>query len=144
MFSSGGGVCTLGSATLSGQEYGDMQEASLSYAAFDSFGIDAVPYLMSKLAGQDSSVERTARKLALRAKIKEFPARFAALERGQAVTGLIHLRNLPDQTIQMLRSLSQNPNTQIAAAAMCILKEISEEPGLAPETSDSLPVDAND
>ena len=54
--SRGGTMC--GSIHYAGQQYGDPQNASLSYAALDSFGNDAIPYLMNKLTGKDSAIEK--------------------------------------------------------------------------------------
>jgi hypothetical protein len=128
-----GGVLTGGSLTAFGQQYGNQQETSLSFAALDSLGIDAIPYLVTKLVGKDSVIEQSARDLAWKAQMKPFPTRMAAIESFQAVTGLIHLRKLPDETVQMLTNMSKAPESQLAAAAKYILSEINMDQAAMPD-----------
>jgi hypothetical protein len=116
---------TAKSFTVLGQEYGNTVDSSMSLEAFDSFGIDAIPYLVTKFLGEDSVIEQSARDLARKAQIKSFPTRMAKIESCQAVTGLIHLKQLPAETVQMLTDLSKDPNLPHAPPAKYILERIS-------------------
>lgn len=122
---SGGGIATADSLTVLGQQYGSRQDASLSFAALDSLGTDAIPYLMKKLIGKDSALEQAARNVAQKVKIKSFPTRMAAIESGQAVTGLIYLKELPPETVKVLTNLSKTSNSEVADAAKYILSKIN-------------------
>jgi hypothetical protein len=129
----GGVIAIADSITVFGQQYGNQQDASLSFAALDSFGNDAIPYLMNKLIGKDSAIEQTARNVALKAKITSFPTRMAAIESGQAVTGLIYLKKLPAETVHMLTNLSKDTNSQNAEAAKYVLEKINMEQAVTPD-----------
>ena len=116
---------TVTSITEFGQEYGNTVASSMSLEAFDSFGIDAIPHLVMKFLGEDSVIEQSARDLARKAQIKSFPTRMAKIESCQAVTGLIHLKQLPAETVQMLTDLSKDPDSPHAPSAKYILERIN-------------------
>jgi HEAT repeat protein len=120
-----GMLLTGGSIIAFGQQYGNQQDASLPFAAFDSFGNDAIPYLMSKLTSRDSTLELTARNAALKAKLRSFPTRMARIESFQAVTGLIYLKELPTDIIKTLTDLSKDTNSEVADAAGYVLSKIN-------------------
>ena len=126
-------VATGGAITAFGQQYGNQQDAPQSFAALDSFGNDAIPYLMNKLTAKDSAIEKTARNIARKAKMTSFPTRMASIESYQAVTGLIYLKELPAETIQTLTDLSKDTNSQNAAAAKYILEKINMEQAVMPD-----------
>ena len=126
-------VATGASLTVLGQQYGNEEDTSMSFAALDAFGIDAIPYLMKKLTGKDSAIEQAARNAARRVKIKSFPTRMAAIERGQAATGLIYMKELPPETVRTLTNLSRTSNSGVADAAKYILSKINTDQAVMPD-----------
>ena len=111
------------SITVLGKQYGSTGNVSKSFAALDSFGTNAIGYLIEKLIEKDSTFEQKATEFALKLGVKSFPARNAAIERGQAVTGLIYLKELPPETVQTLINLSRSSRPEVAEAAKYIISE---------------------
>lgn len=120
-FVSSQGTMHVSSMMAMGQQYGTTGAVWQSFAALDSFGTNAIPYFLSKLQDSDSFVEKKATHLAWKHGVKSLPFRNAICERAQSVTALIHLRELPPGTLQMLASLSTNAPPDIAQAAKHVL-----------------------
>jgi len=111
------------SITVLGKQYGSTGNVSKSCAALDSFGTNAIGYLMEKLVEKDSIFEQKATEVALKLGAKSFPGRNAWVERGQAVTGLIYLKELPPETVQALTKLSRSSRPEVAEAAKYIIRK---------------------
>ena len=109
-----------------GQTYGSVTGNSAYFEAFASFGTRAGPYLMAKLAGEDSRLELLTRKLLRHAGLKSIPFREASEERAQAVTGLDIMHELPPKTLIELTNLTTNADPYIAAAAHHVLLHDAE------------------
>jgi len=102
------------------QTYGTTNKDNLSqvYAAFDSFGTNAIPYLLRKLQQDDSVARKQLARLAMKLGVRCIPFRAASAERAQAVTGLIRIKEqLPSSTLQVLSNLSVNSKAEIGCAA---------------------------
>ena len=115
------------SITVLGKQYGNTNNVSKSFAALDSFGSNAIGYLMEKLVEKDSTFEQKATEFALKLGAKSFPARNAWVERGQAVTGLIYLEELPPETIQALTKLSRSSRPEVAEVAKYIIQRNNKD-----------------
>jgi hypothetical protein len=115
------------SITMLGKQYGSPDNVSKSFAALDSFGANAIDYLIEKLVERDSTFEQKATEFALKLGVKSFPARNAMIERGQAVTGLIYLKELPPETVQTLINLSRSSRPEVAEAAKYIISVDKED-----------------
>ena len=111
------------SMTLLGQQYGSTGGVSECFVALDTFGTDGIPYYLWKLQKSDSLIEQKAFRLAVQKRAKTVPFRNALIERGQAVTALIHIKELGPDTLQTLFQLSTNAQSEIGAAAKYILTE---------------------
>ena len=114
-------VARIDSGTILGQVYGSTNVTSGSFAAFDRFGTNAVPFLLEKLQGSDSVIEQKATWIVWRYTSKPLPVRNAIAERGQSVTALIHLKELSTNAVQALDRLSTNAEPDVARAAKYIL-----------------------
>lgn len=111
------------SITVLGKQYGSTDNVSKSFEALDSFGTNAIGYLIEKLVEKDSIFEQKATEFALKLGVNSFPARNAMIERGQAVTGLIYLKELPPETVQTLINLSKSSRPEVAVAAKYIIQK---------------------
>lgn len=106
-------------------KYGSTETASDALAALDSFGTNAIPFLMSKLTQEDSALERRAIALARKLGVKSNPFRNADLERYQTVTALVRIKKLPFETMRTLTNLSQVAAPKIALVAREILRQLN-------------------
>ena len=106
-----------------GQQYGSTNLFDdVALDAMIAFGTNALPFLLMRLQGVDSSMEREVTTMATNAGVGYLPFRNADLERLQAVTGLIHLRTLTPEARQLIASLRTNTNPDIASAADYVLR----------------------
>jgi len=110
------------SITGMGQQYGGTGNVARVFAALDSFGTNAIPYLLQKLQEEDSTIEEQATRLAVNSGVRSIPFRLAKFERSQAVSGLIRLRDLPRDTIEALARMSISARPDVAEAASYILR----------------------
>jgi hypothetical protein len=110
------------SITSLGQQYGDTNLVSNTFAAFDYFGTSAIPYLLGKLEADDSYAKTKTIKLAVKLGARKIPLRRARFERGQAVTALLRL-DLPKGSLQTIARLSTNEQSDLAASAKYILRK---------------------
>jgi len=131
-----------------GQTYGGKDSSGgRSIEAITAFGSNAVPFLLRKLQGLDSAVEKAVTKAATNAGVAYLPYRQAELERLQAVTGLIHLKSLPPEAEHLLGGLRANTNRDIAWAASYVLTRraaLGAAPHLASEKSPQPRAPANE
>ncbi len=105
-----------------GQQYGGTNLTDRgSIDAIEAFGTNALPYLLARLQGLDSVVEKKITAAATNAGVAYLPFRKAEVERLQAVTGLIHATLTPEAR-QLIMALRTNSNPDIAAAAAYVLK----------------------
>jgi len=114
----------VGFATSLGQRYGrtNPNEAD-GIAAFNAMGTNALPYLLGKLRGTDTILERALTTAATKASVSSIPFRDAQLERLQAVTALTALEHIPTEAHRTLVELSNGDQTnEIARSASFILK----------------------
>jgi hypothetical protein len=118
------------SITVQGKQYGSTDHVSKAYAALDHFGPKAIDYLMGKLVERDSLLEQKATEVALKLGATSFPARNSWIERGQAITGLIYLKELPPETVQTLTQLSRSSRPEVAEAAKFILRKDKRDPDI--------------
>jgi hypothetical protein len=118
------------SMTVHGKQYGSADHVSKAYAALDHFSPHAIDYLMDKLVERDSILEQKATEVALKLGATSFPARNSWVERGQAVTGLIYLKELPPETVQALTQLSRSSRPEVAEAAKFILRTDKRDPDI--------------
>lgn len=131
---SNGSVMRATNITVNGQAY--VGDASRSLAAFDYFGADGVLYLMRMLEGRDSAVETKAREIVWKlGGGRYFPARIADVQRGQAVTALISLQELPQDTLRRLNALSNDVRPEVARAARHVVDTRAGEAGSRPVTT---------
>jgi hypothetical protein len=93
------------------------------FDAFDSFGTNAFPYLLEKMASEYSVLEKKASQIAWRVGWKSFPVRNATAERYQATTALLLYIEIPKGTRQTLTNLTKSPNPEIADSAKFVLRE---------------------
>ena len=115
-------IIKVESMTVNGKQYGSKGGASKPFAAFNHFGTNAINYLMGKLVEKDSPIERKATKVALKLGVRSLPFRHSRMERGQALTGLLYLKELPPETKQTLTNLSGSSRPEVAEAAKYILR----------------------
>jgi len=118
------------STTVLGQQYGNTGGVSQCFVALDSFGTNAIPYYLWKLQNSDSFLEQKAVRLAVQSGVRTVPFRNAVIERGQAVTALIHVKELAPDTLQTLSHLSTNAQPDIAVAAKYVLAQREALPHL--------------
>jgi hypothetical protein len=120
-----------------GQKYGGEGVSDTSgIDAIAALGTNALPFLLAKLQGVDSTIERTVTRAATNSGVGYLPFRAAELERSQAVTGLIHLKTLTPEATQLLGSLRTNTNRDVASAAAYVLTRraaLGGPPAPAPE-----------
>jgi hypothetical protein len=122
-FVSSNSVAKGATFTLWGQTYGSTgMVTTQAFAAFDHFGTNAMPYLMSKLQDEDSYAERSATRVVLKLGGKKVPFRFAKIERSQTVTALLRLGPTID-LLPMLSRLTNNGDSDIAGSARFILNK---------------------
>jgi len=115
-----------GSHQSDGQEYGSTGFGDLrATEVMEFFGTNAIPFLLRKLEGRDSAIEKGVTAAASKAGINSLPFRNAELERSQAVTGLICLKTLPQDALHLIATLSTNSEPEIAGAASYVLKRCS-------------------
>jgi len=121
-------VMTGGSVTTFGQTYGStvLVTETETYKAFDHFGTNAIPYLMSKFLAEDSYAKSNITMLAVKLGVRKMPFRFSKIERGQAVTALLRL-DLPEDCLQSIIYSSTNGVPDIAASAKYILRTRQRE-----------------
>lgn len=114
----------VGFSTYLGQRYGNTNPNEADgIKAFKAMGTNALPYLIGKLRGTDTILERALTKAATKASVSSVPFRDAELERLQAVTALIALEHIPTEAHRTLVELSAGDQTnEIARAASFILK----------------------
>jgi len=116
-------VNVVGFMNVGGQQYGSRAIGDTNaIEALQFFGTNAVPLLLRKLQERDFIIEKEVSKIASQAGVKSLPFRKADLERYQAVTGLINLKSLPPDALQLISVLSTNSHQEIAWAASYVLK----------------------
>jgi len=97
------------------------EDPEVSKRAIRAIGTDALEFYLCKLKSQDSVIQRTIQRAAFGIGVRSFLFPDAEAEREQAVTALILLKPLPEETRVEVLKLSTNRNGQIALAARCVL-----------------------
>jgi hypothetical protein len=122
MVSTNGFVATVNTLVLRGQRYGHYLESQMSTSnAFRQMGTNCLPFLVDKLGRHDSSLGKAIQKGLFQAGIKRVLWRSADLERAQAVTALVVVNHLPQETLNQIRALTRNPDPGVAASAKWVL-----------------------
>jgi hypothetical protein len=105
-----------------GQQYGSTNLADGgAIEAFDTFGTNALPFLLARLRELDSKAEQNLTQAATNAGLNYTPFRNADVERLQAVTALIRAKTLTPEATQTIAALRTNANADVASAARYIL-----------------------
>jgi len=113
----------VGFMNVGGQQYGSGALGDTNaLEALQFFGTNAVPLLLRKLQEHDSIIEQKTTQIATKAGVNSLPFRQADLERYQAVTGLIQIRSLLPDALQVISALSTNSHQEVAWAASYVLK----------------------
>jgi hypothetical protein len=97
------------------------EDPEISKKAIQTIGTKGLEFYLCKLKSQDSVIQRTIQRAAFGIGLRTFLFPDADAERGQAVTALVLLKPLPEETRGELLRLSTNRNAQIAIAAHCVL-----------------------
>jgi hypothetical protein len=93
-----------------------------AFAAFDSFGTNAAPFLIKRLQLEDTRLRQKATAFGLRIGLRRAPFRSAELERAQAVAALSRLKSLPPDVSLKLTNLSTHPSPAVARSALYVLQ----------------------
>jgi hypothetical protein len=92
-----------------------------SIRAIAAIGTNAIPFVMAKLNARDSPFKLQIQKWAHKLGVKRPLIEDAAVDRGRAVTALVYLPSIPEQTLSQLRTLTTNSDIRVASEAKAIL-----------------------
>lgn len=108
--------------SLGNLKYGSFQEKpEKAQEAICAIGTNALPFLFAKLEQPDSPIQRRIQSFASGIGIKHRFFSLPMAERWQAVTALVYLRPLPDQSVRQLLALSTNADRRVADAASYVV-----------------------
>jgi hypothetical protein len=117
------GVLRFNGINSAGRKYGaSLESTNASVESIRQVGTNGLPYLLTKLRGDDSQLKLLAEKLASEHRLPWLlPRDSANIERAEAVTALVALSPLPEPWVAEVRKVSQNPNRRVAASAGYVL-----------------------